>query len=75
MWEPSPITDFDVCLFARRRDRQVGTLLTELRQQLIVEMEAKGIDFDLRIVRVPYKRPLFLPEKRRCTNSCTAGAA
>jgi hypothetical protein len=62
-WEPAPIVDMDVCLFVHRRDRKIGLWLARTRQLLIESMNIKGIDFDLRIIRGPYKQTLVHIER------------
>src|SRR5437588_12071719 len=62
-WEPTPIVDLDICLFVSQRDRRVGLWLSEVRQSLAESMNAKGLDFDLRIIRGPYKQALMSVER------------
>ncbi|MCA1557125.1 MAG: hypothetical protein LC731_01140, partial [Acidobacteria bacterium] len=58
-WEPTPIVDLDVCLFVPECDRGLGLWLYELRQSLAESMNTSGLDFDLRLIRGPYKQALL----------------
>jgi hypothetical protein len=57
-WEPTPIVDLDICLFVSQRDRGLGLWLSEVRRLLAESVNDKGLDFDLRIIRGPYKQAL-----------------
>ena len=60
-WEPTPIVDLDVCLFVLQRDSRVGRWLGGLQRSLAERMNTAGIDFDLRLIRGPYKQvPLHI---------------
>ena len=61
------IVDFDVFVFVERMDQVAGTPLAGLREQFTDECDARGIDFELRIIEGPYKpaiarlrRPVFV---------------
>jgi hypothetical protein len=60
-WIPGVITDLDVCLFVERRDRHVGIWLKEMRARLGRDLLAEGTEFELRIVRGPYKQTMSTP--------------
>ena len=44
-------------MFVHKRDRKVGLWLTAVRQLLAKRLNAKGIDFDLRIIQDHISRP------------------
>lgn len=55
-WEPTHIVDLDVCLFVLQRDRAIGHWLSSLQRLLTERLKSMEIDFDLRLVRGPYKQ-------------------
>lgn len=55
IWEPAMIVDIDVCLFVESTGREVGCWLLALGDRLRAGMEALGVDFELKVVRGPYK--------------------
>ncbi len=61
------MVDFDAFVFVDRMDRAAGKPLADLRDRFTEECDARGIDFELRIVEGPYKpaiarlrRPVFV---------------
>ena len=55
VWVPSRIVDLDVTVFAPRLNRELGLWLLSIRERLHEEVAVDGIDFELRIIRGPYK--------------------
>lgn len=55
IWEPAMIVDIDVCLFVESTDSRLGHWLLALRDRLQVAIAALGADFELKVVRGPYK--------------------
>ena len=62
-WEPTPIVDLDVCLFVTERNPKLGRWLGDVRQSLMERMRARCLDFDLRLIRGPYKQTLVDVER------------
>jgi len=54
-WEPAMIIDLDVCMFVTHMDETTGRWLQAFANSLEALMENRGIDFELRIIRGPYK--------------------
>jgi hypothetical protein len=55
MWEPALIVDIDVCLFVRQKDATLGRWLFARREEMRAAVDRLGMDFDLRVLRGPYK--------------------
>jgi hypothetical protein len=54
-WKPSRIVDFDFFIFANELGRALGDALERMRQGMASRLDAMGVDFELRIIRGPYK--------------------
>src|ERR1035438_8861439 len=54
-WIPSRIVDLDVTIFAEHVDRHLGSWLSMVQQHLTTSLAELGIDFELRVIRGPYK--------------------
>ncbi len=59
-WDPAAIADVDVCLFVERRDLALGEWLLSTASAIGSELDRAGADFELRVVRGPYK-PAWRP--------------
>jgi uncharacterized protein (DUF3820 family) len=59
-WEPASLLDIDVCMFVLQRDSRLGHWLLKTKQTLECELASLRVDFDLRIIRGPYK-PIASP--------------
>lgn len=57
-WEPCLMVDLDVCLFLGQMDETAGSWLSALRDRLGSIVSRRGIDFELRIIKGPYKPPI-----------------
>ena len=57
------IVDFDAFVFVERMDQAAGRPLTDLRDRLTGECDARGIDFELRIIDGPYKPAISRPRR------------
>lgn len=55
VWEPAQIVDIDVCVFVKALDSQLGLRLLAMRKRLLAEWESIGADFELKVLRGPYK--------------------
>lgn len=55
VWEPALIADIDLCLFVESKNSDLGHWLLALRDRLRVAMNSLGVDFDLKVIRGPYK--------------------
>lgn len=54
-WEPAIIVDIDVFLFVEAKSIELGHWLLDLRDRLREAVDALGADFDLKVIRGPYK--------------------
>jgi hypothetical protein len=54
-WVPSRIVDFDAFIFAGRLDRTVGCEIQSLERDVRQGCDARGVDFELRIIQGAYK--------------------
>ena len=54
-WIPSRIVDLDVTIFVERVDAKLGAWLLMVQQHLTARLAELGIDFELRVIRGPYK--------------------
>jgi len=57
------IVDFDVFVFVERLDEVTGNPLAAFRDRLTGECEARGIDFELRVIEGPYKPAIDRPRR------------
>lgn len=57
------IVDFDAFVFVERMDQVAGRPLADLRDRLIGECDARGVDFDLRVIDGPYKPAISQPRR------------
>ena len=57
------IVDFDAFVFVERMDQVAGRPLADLRDWLTDEYDARGIDFELRIIDGPYKPAISQPRR------------
>ena len=54
-WEPAMIIDLDVCLFVTALDQAAGGWLLDFNRRMRSTLDERGMDFELRIIRGPYK--------------------
>jgi hypothetical protein len=54
-WEPALILDIDMCLFVTKKDAVLGHWLLAQRDHLRAALDRLGIDFELKVLRGPYK--------------------
>jgi hypothetical protein len=62
-WEPCQLIDCDIAVFAPEIDFKLGTWLLQVRRELSINVAELGVDFELRVIRGPYKPPLLDVEK------------
>jgi len=55
VWEPAQVLDIDVCLFVTKKDAVLGQWLLQQRDHIRSELDRLGIDFELKVLRGPYK--------------------
>lgn len=54
-WQPCALIDLDFCVFVRATDEAAGRELLAAREHLAGALAELDIDFELRIIRGPYK--------------------
>lgn len=57
-WVPCALVDLDCFIFARALSPTLGLWLADLRDELTVMLDERGISFELRIIEGPYKPSL-----------------
>jgi hypothetical protein len=60
-WEPTLFVDVDICVFVEDLGESVGKWLVQIGTTVARDIEPLGVDFELRVVRGPYKPALARP--------------